>query len=572
MTICPYPRLLSTALLLTLAPLVRGQADVEARQRTAAAAAIVQWVDDYERDRLGPRGDLRRESGLQPRYYGTALAAGVMSTRDAGRLTHLDALQKLLFFAENHIDLAMGDAVLCVAGAGLEKSLADVDATTVRDLGQATLRRIDHPGVSAEILRAARGTAGLEDDEGNPLPQVPVARRVAALQWLSSKTAPEYFAAIQASLLDVDPRVRLAAVEALQLRHLPGSLSDLQRCSASERHPVVAAALLRAILSVLRQNRDVLPRAEIDAAVVAALRQIGQAGWRADMDLVELVSEFPQKSAIPYLIDLLRTRSTGDDPLVSAVNKNASPLLRDRAWTCLKGMTGAIYSAEQYREWRQFWLAEQDRIQVPERISLVQDPNGTRSAFFGIPVTGRQIVFLIDTSGSMDEPYGITTSAPGKTAQPVTRLSAAKEQLLLAVQSMDPEARYQLLTFDSEARVYSKQPIQPNAASLRSLTELLSHLKSHGGTNVYDGLAQALSLQQLKYGQETPSPIDEVFLLSDGEPTAGAVRDPEEILKLVRAANVYLKARIHCVFAGKGEGAEFLRKLAAENGGVFVQR
>ena len=137
---------------------------------------------------------------------------------------------------------------------------------------------------------------------------------------------------------------------------------------------------------------------------------------------------------------------------------------------------------------------------------------------------------------------------------------------------MDPQARYQVVTFASEARVYSKQPVPPNAASLRALTELLSQLKAHGGTNLYDGLAQALSLQQLKFGQETPSPIDELFVLSDGEPTAGAVRDPEEILRLVRTANVYLKARIHCVFAGKGEGAEFLRKLAVENGGVFVQR
>ena len=63
-----------------------------------------------------------------------------------------------------------------------------------------------------------------------------------------------------------------------------------------------------------------------------------------------------------------------------------------------------------------------------------------------------------------------------------------------------------------------------------------------------------------------------VFVLSDGMPTSGAVKDPEQILKMVRAANRYQKVRINTVFTGVGDGAAFLRKLAEQNDGVFVHR
>ena len=66
--------------------------------------------------------------------------------------------------------------------------------------------------------------------------------------------------------------------------------------------------------------------------------------------------------------------------------------------------------------------------------------------------------------------------------------------------------------------------------------------------------------------------IDELFLLSDGVPTAGDVKDPDEILAIVKQANRYLHVRINTVFTGVGQGADFLRKLAEQNDGVFVRR
>lgn len=543
-------------------------------KQSASARTIEQWVFDYEHDRLAPSGLLRKEPGLWPRYCATARAGNLLTERDPGNLTHLEALQKILLFAEQHPDGSIGEAILGLASVGIDKSLADNAAIELRDLGHVTLLNIDQRGIWFAILRTAGGL--LLKGEDGVVPTAPTtARRVAALRLLGFKDEPVFRIAIEAGLLDLDPRVRLVAVEGLQSRgrHRKDSLPLLVRCCGTERHPVVAAAILRAMQAVLEIHREYLSREEVDTAVGVALQQLGKSGWRADMDLLSLIEAFPQKAAIPSLIDLLRSRSSADDSLVTAINKDASPLLRDRAFNCLRGMTGAIYTIDQHKQWREFWLQEQGRIVVPDRVQLNHDLGGTRSAFFGIPVIGRQIVFVIDLSGSMDSPHGASLTAQSQNqGQVSTRLSIAKDQLLLAVQSMDNASRYQLLTFDSEAHFCSKQPVAPSSASLRSLTELLARLKSGSGTNIYDGLSQALALPEARYGATPAALVDEVFLLSDGEPNCGALQNPDEILRVVRTANAYLKVRINTVFIGTDRGSKFLQQLASENGGVFVQR
>ena len=70
----------------------------------------------------------------------------------------------------------------------------------------------------------------------------------------------------------------------------------------------------------------------------------------------------------------------------------------------------------------------------------------------------------------------------------------------------------------------------------------------------------------------TVKKTDEVFVLSDGEPSVGQLINPTEILEAVREINNLRKIRINTVFAGNGEGLEFMKKLAGENGGIFVHQ
>src|SRR5262245_20641188 len=548
-------------------------AEAAARLRHCIAEAIRLWVGDYANDRLRPDGPLREDAGLQPGYAHTAIEGGAFAPTDPGHLSHLEALQKLLVLAEHDPDEAIADAVLEVAAAGFDKSLVDRDAVVLRDLGHWTLMRMDHRGVWFLVMRAAAGERLPLFVDRQQEPPIDTARRVAALKLLGMKRWPVFRGTIEDAAADYDPRVRLASIEAIEFQRRPQSLGLLVRVLGVERHPIVAQAVVHAVAATLNGGGSALPADERDRAIRATMRLFGLIGWRTDMDLIASVVGFPHASAVPPLIEILARKET-TDALETAVNRSASPLLRSRAYDCLRGLTGAVIPMDQPQLWREFWAKVKDEIVIPTQLPSRRHPGNTASTFFGIPVQGREIAFLIDTSGSMDEQFaGTTTGGRSRRdrSQP-SRLMAAKEQLLQAVQVMAPESRYHVLTFADRAQDWSRKPVPPTPAATRSLVELLAHFHAEGGTNVYEGLVQALALDQLHFGQEAKLSIDELFVLSDGEPTQGLVKDPDEILRLVREANRYLSVRINCVFTGSGVGAGFLKRLAEENGGVFVQR
>ena len=72
--------------------------------------------------------------------------------------------------------------------------------------------------------------------------------------------------------------------------------------------------------------------------------------------------------------------------------------------------------------------------------------------------------------------------------------------------------------------------------------------------------------------------VDTIFLLSDGGPTNNKLEepkpmDPELILDSVREWNRDAGIIIHCIAVDTDpEGTYFLKNLAAQNGGEFVER
>ncbi len=565
---------------LALAPALRAQkpAPAVADSGSLVARAILDWIGDYESGRLAPKATLQAGRDLQPRYVQGMRAAGLVHEGDEGRVTHLDMLGKLLFYAEKNPSDALADAVLGVAAVGLSGSLVDLDTSELRELGMWTLLRFENEGAWFVVMRAAAGERTPLLDGFLPPEQGKVggvtegpARRVAALQALGRKNLPVARGTLQSALVDEDPRVRLAAAEGLVP---PWSLATVQAVAdalADERHPVVSQAQVKLLLAMLRTPPAELAAEAKALMVVGALQQLGRCGWRTDMELLDLVEAFPHKDAIPPLLGLLERAVKHPDALVGAVNKRASPLLRERTGDLLRAMTGALLPQDDPAQWQEFWQREQERIVVPATLKK-PDLQRTRGTFFGVPVTGSSIGFLIDNSGSMEGAPSAPAETGKKQKKALTRLQAAKEQMLLAVQSMPRESQFHVFTFSSAAKQWTPQPVPADQRSVRVLTELLSRIQPDGSTNLHDGLQLALQWQDARYGEAPKAVIDELFVLSDGEPTAGPVRDAEQLLAMVKQVNQYARVRIHCVFTGLGDGGELLKKLAEQNDGVFVQR
>jgi Mg-chelatase subunit ChlD len=90
-------------------------------------------------------------------------------------------------------------------------------------------------------------------------------------------------------------------------------------------------------------------------------------------------------------------------------------------------------------------------------------------------------------------------------------------------------------------------------------TSWLQQREFTGGTNLFGGLAEAFELKD----------VEEVILLSDGEPSAGEVQDVNKILAWVQRWNRWRKVRVSTVALSAPRVArQFVAKLAQENGGV----
>ncbi len=540
------------------------------------ARAIREWTLAFEQGRLGARTVLQAGNDRQPAYVAPARAAGYVTDADATRITHGEALRKLIFHAERWTDAELGAALLGIAAIGLDGAFLDRDAIELREEGHAALLRCEDARVWSLLLRAGAGerlvfgSQGGVDGRSDAAVAPGPARRVAALRLLGARNRPAYRSTVEGALLDPDPRVRLGAAEAMAGPWRAETMRTVRSALAGERHPVVSQALVRLVLAMRRAPpADVGPE-ELDELALAALERFGRCGWRTDMDLLDLVAAFPRKAHVPVLLRGLDAAARAPDRLLGAANERASPLLRARLGELLRALTGAMVEGDSPQAWRDFWAREQERIVVPEQLP-VPSADATRARFFDVPVKGGAVAFLLDTSGSMGDDGDDEAEAPRRRAPP-TRLATAKRQLLLAAQALPPGTTLQVFTFADRAKAWTPSPVAPDATSLRALTELLSRMRAHGGTDLHQGLVAALGLRERRFGDVGTVAIDELFVLSDGVPTSGGMQDEADLLRDVREANRYAKVRIHCVFTGQGRGADLLQALAEQNGGVFVRR
>jgi hypothetical protein len=65
---------------------------------------------------------------------------------------------------------------------------------------------------------------------------------------------------------------------------------------------------------------------------------------------------------------------------------------------------------------------------------------------------------------------------------------------------------------------------------------------------------------------------DTIYFLTDGEPTVGDITDTEVLNSWFRELNRFARVKVNVItFGNLGVDPEFLRRLAEDNGGVFVQ-
>jgi hypothetical protein len=155
--------------------------------------------------------------------------------------------------------------------------------------------------------------------------------------------------------------------------------------------------------------------------------------------------------------------------------------------------------------------------------------------YYGIEIKSKNVVFLLDISGSMenrDEKTGTVRSQAIDAARDVagriggwvgrkaseriqsetTKLGAARRELIRALQSLPSDTRFTIITFGEGVREWPGGFRQISGGARQAAQVYVFQLSATGETPMRTAMSQAI----------LSSDVDAIFLVSDGRPTDGS--------------------------------------------------
>jgi len=182
------------------------------------------------------------------------------------------------------------------------------------------------------------------------------------------------------------------------------------------------------------------------------------------------------------------------------------------------------------------WFVEQNGQQQYGLLMLVP-PNQNA----GTPGIGRDVVFVIDTSGSM---HGDS-------------IRHARRALLLALDRLTERDRFNIIRFNNTAESLFSQTESADANKLALARQFVRSLDANGGTEMLPALEMALQYEELQHG------IRQVIFLTDG-----SVGNERELFQLIRKK--LGDSRLFTIGIGSAPNSYFMRKAAAYGRGTFT--
>ena len=152
---------------------------------------------------------------------------------------------------------------------------------------------------------------------------------------------------------------------------------------------------------------------------------------------------------------------------------------------------------------------------------------------------GREVIFVLDTSGSM----------AGES------IVQAKSALLMALDDLGAQDSFNVIEFNSYARALWRQPRLASANALRDAVDFVQGLRADGGTEMARALDLALG--------HTMASLRQVVFITDG-----SVGNEEELMSLIRAKRG--PSRLFTVGIGSAPNSYFMTEAAQEGRGTFT--
>ena len=233
----------------------------------------------------------------------------------------------------------------------------------------------------------------------------------------------------------------------------------------------------------------------------------------------------------------------------------------------LHRMTGKDIGPDE-KEWKKWWSGAEATfdpaaVKVAD-LALGPDPEETMTAkdevptYFTIEVKSNNAVFVIDVSGSMVGEITVPKEGEVTGDGKEKKIAVAKRELIRVLQAFDKRTHFNIVWFETKYRALWEEMKPASKPNVAGAVKAVRGFNAAGATNIFDSMEFALKDPR----------VDTIYLLSDGEPTAGQYVNPTDILREVKAINYTRKATIHTIFLG-GESS-FMKRLAEENRGKYI--
>lgn len=401
-------------------------------------------------------------------------------------------------------------------------------AAQLLDLLRTALQRSDDAGERLVALRLLEAAPPIEND-------VKLLRRVlqdsagelhvAVLESLVRREDRRSLPLVERSLDDPDPLVRSTALRAAHALGRKDSRAWPRRLVRAAEDPDLGVALTA--FELLRELRS-------EQGLKLAWDWLGAEAWQKRSAAVAFVRSVPHVDSIGPLIDRL-----GDE----------RGRVAHEAMGALQELTGKRFPAREY--WERWWAAEKRRFRLPERVASesAESPGAGVVTFYGLPIESDAVCFVIDVSGSMSTKAG--------TGEGIPKIDAAKRALQGVIERCDPELAFNLIWFQNDARSWEEKLLEATEEARRRAQDFVRQMRAGGGTNVHAALELAFRDPR----------VDTIYLLSDGAPSAGEIRDVQRLADEVRRWNRLRRIKIHGISIGTD--SVLLRRLAEESGGRY---
>jgi hypothetical protein len=417
-------------------------------------------------------------------------------------------------------------------------------------------------------------------------------RRSGAVQTLGALKDAESLPLIVKALAVQEFELKRASIVALGQLKDPAAVDALVPMLA-DPEPALRTATLDA-LGRIRAPEKTLP---------AMLPLLAAEDWQVRAAAIQAVGKLRVKEAIQPLIDAL-LREEGR--------------LREDAMVALQDTTAFQYG-EEGEVWQKWWDGVKDRFVVPTDEELAKRKEAIaknqaqyvkgKADFVGVPTKSVRMLFVIDTSGSMEDLIGDIKNFKLKDRgyRSFMKMDIVKDELCRTIEALDPSVRFNIVTFATAVKTWKGSLVAANSVNKAGAIKHVQDLKPIGGasqsfnaraglsgsaglsagkTNTYAALMAALAGGVASdttgkfakgavtgsgsgYAKEYESPVDTVFFLSDGVPSTGEYVEKDEILAEVRRVNTLRKMVINTISIGDMDHA-LMKQLADQNGGTFI--